>query len=115
MSSNKKERLARIGYYLSVISGLICAFFGMLLLQWLASLLLLGLLIALTALLQRMTYKTLASILTVLFSAIYLILWQLMTSALSIVLSLQYAGYIGALMGLIGGIISLSAIRTLDK
>lgn len=113
MVGYEKDDLARIGYYLSLVSGLICTLSGMLLLRWLASLLLLGLLVVLTALLQRMTYKTLASILTVLFSIFYLILWWLMTGGLSMIFSLQYAGFIGALLGIIGGTISVFATHTL--
>ena len=113
MGGYEKERLARIGYYLSLISGLICALFGILMLRWLTSLLLLGLLIVITALLQRMTYKTLASILTVLFSIFYLILWGLMTYGLSMIYNIQYVGFVSSLFGIIGGTISIFAVRTL--
>ena len=111
----ERNGFARIGNYLSLVSGLICALLGMLLLRWVASLLYLGLLIVFASLLQRMTYKTFASILTVLFSISYLILWWLITSGLSMIFNLQYAGLIGSLFGIIGGTMSAFTARTLQK
>ncbi|UCE95579.1 MAG: hypothetical protein JSV51_07625 [Candidatus Bathyarchaeota archaeon] len=112
MLGYEKERLARIGYYLSLIGGLTCAFFGALLLGLLASLLYLGLLIVIVTILQRMTYKTLASILTVLFSFFYLILWWFMTSSFSMIYNIQYVGLVGSLCGLAGGALSVFANHT---
>ena len=111
----ERNGFARIGNYLSLISGLICALFGMLLLRWVASFLYLGLLIIFTSLLQRMTYKTFASILTVLFSTSYMIFWWLMTSGLPMIFNLQYAGLIGSLFGIVGGAMSAFTARTLQK
>jgi hypothetical protein len=109
-----KDRLARSGFYLSLVGGAMCAAFGILLLRWLISLLLFGVMIMLTALLQRMTYKTLASLLTVLFSVFYLVLWWFTTTGLSMTFDLQSAGaVVGAMMGILGGSISAVAIRTI--
>lgn len=106
-----KASHARIGFYSSIISGFICLLYGLLMIRWLYSLFLLGVLIIFTALLQRMTYKTLASSLTVLFSTIYLILWWLLMGGLSLVFNLQFGAFIGASLGIIGGAISLRAVR----
>ena len=103
----------RMGFYLSLAGGILCTLFGLLLLRWLASLLYIGLVLVLAALLQRMTYKTLASILTVLFSIFYLILWGLMTYGLSMIYNIQYVGFVSSLFGIIGGTISIFAVRTL--
>jgi hypothetical protein len=107
--------LARIGNYLSLISGLVCTLFGIFLLGWLASLLYLGLLILITALLQRMTFKTFASILTVLASVSYLIVWLLITSDLPMTFNLQYMGLFSSMLGIIGGAMSIYTTRILGK
>jgi len=107
------ERLARVGNYLSLVGGLVCALFGTLLIGWLASLLYLGILITLTTFLQRMTYKTFASVLTVIFSICYLIVWWLMTSSISTIFNLHYMGLVGSLFGIIGGTISAFSTRAL--
>jgi apolipoprotein N-acyltransferase len=101
----------RMGFYLSLAGGILCTLFGLLLLRWLGSLLYIGLVLVLAALLQRMTYKTLASILTVVFSIFYLVLWWLMTSGLSMIFGLYYAGFIVSLLGIIGGMITIACIR----
>ena len=62
-----------------------------------------------------MTYKTFASILTVLFSTSYMIFWWLMTSGLPMIFNLQYAGLIGSLFGIVGGAMSAFTARTLQK
>lgn len=106
MVDYKKYGFTEIGFWLSLIGGLICTSFGVILIR-LTLVLYLGLLIVLASILQRMTYKTLASVLTVLFSIIYLVFWLLVTSGWSMVYNIQIMGFTGSLFGVIGGALSV--------
>ena len=106
MIGYRKYGVDEFGYWLSLVGGLICTSFGVILIS-LTLLLYLGLLIVLASILQRMTYKTLASVLTLLFSIIYLAFWLLVTSDWSMVYNIQIMGLAGSLFGVIGGALSV--------
>ena len=112
MVGHEEIKFAQIGFYFSIFGGLICFIFGVLQLKMFTSLFLLGLVIVITSFLQRMTFKTFASILTVLFSLAYVILLWILGDLLPLISNIQYVGFIGALMGFLGGIISIYAIHT---
>ena len=111
MAGNEETKFAEIGFYFSIFGGLICFLFGVLQLERFTSLFLLGLVILITGFLQRMTFKTFASILTVLFSIAYMILLWILGGLFPLISNIQYMGFIGALIGSLGGIISVYAIH----
>jgi hypothetical protein len=96
---------ARFGEYFSLAGGIICAFFGLVFLRWYSLLGIVGAIIVLVTKMQN-RYKIPASIATVLFSVIYLILWWLM-ARWSLIFGLQYVGFFDPLLGIAGGLITL--------